>query len=546
MANDCFMIRAPVGGGNILTDPLISIRRNLAIGDCVSSLVVADKLIAKGFRVDFQSHSDMHCILRRHGGLSRISPINGHCMVNLDGAYEFSPVRKTKHFNEFFIEAANTQLARMQIDLGKPLNCTPKLRVPKHTTIISRAKFEKYPRPWVFICPRSQSFFARTIPDPVWQEAAKHIEGTKFWIGLHPAPNGIVDLQVKHLDLVMDWLSVADLLITTDTGPMHLAAAMGVPILAIEQASSPELHLSDQRDFQVIYCELPCHNCQLDACNINYNLPPCQKVDPMKIATLANKRLRATFSDDVSAVIAIFKPAPEVLNRCLESILPQVDEIVVAAEGNSVIPASALQHPKIKYVRTAARRIGYSRNINRGVRETNGRWIVCCNDDVFLKPDAISKMLEVAKRDEKVGLVSNLLRYPEGTIYHSGKVRSPGVRGWGHINHRQMNPAYSEPVELENCCGCCVLMPRKVFYDIGAFDEEYFLFSQDDDMALSVRQLGYKVMFTPHSEGIHMEHQSVAKIGDVGTLVAEDNAIFHKNWAWYLDKNLYTIPGVFS
>jgi len=536
------MVREPEGGGNILRDPIISIRRNLAVGDTVASLVVADKLIEKGFRVDFQSHQDMHCVLRRHGGLSRISPTNGHCMVNLDGVYETSPLRRTKHFSEFFIEAANSQLARMQIDLGKPLNCTPRLRVPKHTTIISRAKFEKYPRPWVFICPRSQSFFARTIPDPVWQEAAKHIRGTKLWIGIHPAPNGIVDLQVKHLDLVMDWLSVADLLITTDTGPLHLAAAMGVPILAIEQASSPELHLSDQRDFQVIYCELECHNCQLDACKINYNLPPCQNVDPMRIASLANKRLRATFSDDVSAVIAIFKPAPEVLNRCLESILPQVDEIVVAAEGNSIIPASALQHPKIKYVRTPKRDIGYSGNANLGARNSNGKYLLMLNDDAMLDPNAVSLMKQCMAPG--VGIVTNLLFYADGRIYYNGKFRTPGLRGWGHGDYGLTAPTRTEPLELENACGCASLVRREAFYKVLGFDEEDDLkiYASDDDLALKIRREGYRIMHNPKSTGIHLEAQSTKKLSDVSAVLGRANGAFAKRWSKYLDHNAYKTP----
>ena len=548
MANACFMVEEmTLGGGNAITKQKMVVRRTAAIGDVIASLCVADKLIEKGYSVEFQAHPSIHTLLRRHGKLSAIKEPNGYCTINLDNAYENHAERRTRHFSDIFLSSANSQLSKYGINIGEPINCTPTLRVPNLVKEVSASLFAKHAKPWVFVCPRSHNYHSRTVGDQTWQEAAAKINGTKFWLGLHPAPKNFVDLEVRHLDHLINWLSVADIMVTVDTGPMHVAAAIGVPIVALGQSSSPELHLSDQRDYVTIWPDgLECLNCQKNDCPIDFYVPPCQKFDPLKIADTVNRRLGTKYSEDISAVIPIYKPDPAVLNRCLESVLPQVHEIVVCAEGNSLVPALALQHPKIKYVRTNKRGIGYSRNINHGVRHSHGKWIVAMNDDCFLKPDAVEKMMEVARKDTKVGLVSNLLRYPDGTIYHSGKVRSPGVMGWGHVNHRQTYPAFFEPVELENCCGCCVLIPRKVFYEIGAFDEEYFLFSQDDDMALSVRQAGYKIMFTPHSEGIHMEHQSVAKIGKIAELVAYDNSVFNRNWNWYLKKNLQTVPGTFQ
>ncbi len=544
MPSSCFMVQeTPIGGGNILTDPLISVRRSLAIGDTVASLCVADALISKGFKVEFQSHPEMHCVLRRHGRLNRIAPPRGHAIVNLDGAYENHPNRKTRHFSDLFFDSANRQLEKMGINLGKPLNCTPRLTTSANSKAASVAKFQHFPKPWVFICPRSQAFYARTIPDPIWMEAAKHIEGTKFWIGMHPAPPGIVDLQVKHFDLVMDWLSVADLLITVDTGPLHVAAAMGIPILAIGQSSSPELHLSDQRDYQVCWPDgLTCLNCQENACPINYELPPCQKIDPMKIAVAANKRLRSIFSEDISAVIAVYRPDVNTLNRCLESVLPQVNEIVVAAEANSLIPAAALKHEKIKYVRSQKRDVGYSGNANYGSRHTNGKYLLMINDDVVLNPGSVALMKECM--DNGVGIVTNLLYYPNGKIYYNGKFRTPGQRGWGHGDYGLPQPTRTEPLELENACGCVSMVRRKAFYDVLCFDEADALkiYASDDDMALKVRRAGYRIMHNPRSTGIHIEAQSTKKLADINGILGDANHAFSERWSRYLDHNAHKTP----
>lgn len=536
------------GGGNSVTGrrPII-VRRTAALGDTIAASVVADKLAQLGHQVTFQTHAASHCLMRRRRSITRIEEPNGIPDVDLDGCYENDPTRTKRHFYEMFVSAANRQLQRFGINLGYADNCAPKITVWPHEKAIYSKKLEQFPKPWVFICPRSQSFQARTVPDSIWSRAIPQIHGTKFWIGLHPAPPGAVDLGLRHMDLLIVYLACADVLVTTDTGPMHIASAMGVPVVALGQSSSPDLHLSDQQDFEVIWPKgLDCLNCQKNLCPIDAYSPPCQNFDPDAIAQAVNRKARISMSEDVSACIAIYKPALDTLNRCLDSLLPQVSEIVVAMEGDSIVPHGVHFNDKIRWVRKESRGIGYSRNMNHGVRHSSGKYVLISNDDVFHAPDAVQKMLDVIKKYPNVGAVSNLLRYPEGTIYHSGKVRSPGVKGWGHVNYRQNEPAYYEPTEMENMCGCVNLVTRKAFYDIDGFDEEFYLFSQDDAFSLAMRKAGYKIYFTPHSTGIHLEHQSVSKVGQISELVSKDNAVFNRRWGRYLDWNINRIPGNFD
>ena len=536
------------GGGNSPSGiaPIV-IRRTAALGDTLAASVVADKLADLGYSVVFQTHPASHCLMRRRRSISRVEEPKGDCHVNLDGCYENDPHRTQKHFYQMFVASANQQLSRLGINLGYADNCAPKLMVWPHEKAFALRTLEKYPKPWVFICPRSHSYQARTVPDDIWARTAPQIQGTKFWIGLHPSPPGITDLGLRHMDLVIAYLACADVLVTTDTGPMHIAAAFGVPVVALGQSSSPEQHLSDQQDFEVIWPEgLDCLNCQKNICPKNPDMPPCQRFNPDVIAQAVNRKLQTSTTENVSAVVAIYKPEVGMLNKCLTSLLPQVQEIVVAMEGDSVVPHGANLDRKIRYIRKEARGIGYSRNQNHAVRHSSGKYILLSNDDVEYKPNAVAKMLEVIKADPKVGLVSNLLRYPDGTIYHSGKVRAPGVRGWGHVSYRNQDPAYYEPTEMENVCGCVNLVTRKAFYEIGGYDEEFYLFSQDDAFSLSMRKHGYKVMFTPHSEATHWEHQSVAKVGQISQLVSRDNAVFDRKWHKYLDHNIGNAFGNFN
>ncbi len=540
------MVRQSIdGGGNIKGNAPIIVRRSAAIGDSLAASVVADKLIGLGFDVTWQTHSAIHCVMRRHPRISAVTEPNIPCHVDLDGAYERNALRRQRHFSDLFVQAANDQLRKLGVSIGEPLNCRPKLFVPTNARDSIASKLSQFPKPWVFVCPRSDTYACRQVPDGIWNEAAAKIAGTKFWIGRHPAPPNFVDLQCRHFDNVIDYLTAADLLVTVDTGPMHVAAALGVPILALNQSSSPELHLSDQRDFLIVSPPLNCLNCQQNVCPINQWQPPCQNFSAQVIADWANTRLMMNLSENVSAIVAIYKPNVQTLNRCLQSLMPQVQEIIVTGAGDSEKPMGAFEHPKIRYVRKNTPRIGFGRNANFGARHSNGKYLLLINDDVFLDPGAVDAMLAEIKAPG-VGMVANLLYYPDGTIYHAGKIRSPNVRGWAHVDYKKRDHSIKGPIEAENVCMACCLVRRKAFYDIGGFDEEFFLFAEDDNFCLSIRKAGHKIIFTPHSTGVHLEHQSVNKIGNVMDFVRQSNAIFDRKWGAYLTHNATRIPGDFN
>jgi GT2 family glycosyltransferase/ADP-heptose:LPS heptosyltransferase len=523
----------------------VVIRRTGAIGDALAATVVADRVKQAGAPVIFQSHPDIHPVLRRVPSVTHVTVPEPFCHINLDGGYEQDPLRRSKHFYWMFLERAREQFRNHAHWFASVYNAKPHLRISDEEKARSVNRLEAYPKPWIFICPRSDSYNVREVPFDVWQAVAEQVEGTKFWVGTHPGPSNIVNLNCRRIEEVLLLLSVADLLISVDTGPLHLAAAMDITALAIGQSSSPELHLSDQADYQTISPKLDCLNCQLNRCPKNQWHPPCMDIDPDFIAAWANAKLRSKTYHGVSAIITIWKPDYRVLNLCLERVLPQVDEVIVTAEAGSMVPTQVRRDPRIRYVRTSKSDIGYAGNANYGARQSCHRTLLFLNDDCFLYPDAVERLKEAMTPG--VGVVSCLMYYGDGrTIYHGGKARAPGMRGWGHIDCRQTRTSINTITEMENVNGAVMMIPRSIFYSVDGFDEELKLFANDDDMCLKVRKKGWKVMYTPFAKANHLEHQSVNKVGDIMTLVNGANMIFDRKWHGYFDHNINRIPGDYN
>jgi hypothetical protein len=445
-----------------------------------------------------------------------------------------------------FFRVAERHLSPYGINLGPPTNCRPRLIVSPLDQDTARAPLEGHPTPWTFVCPRSIYYNTRWVADGVWEEACRDLPGTVFWLGNHsPAPPGLVDLHMKRALQVMRVLPHADLLVTVDTGPMHMAAAVGVPCLVIEQSSLPRFHLNDQNDYDVVTQDLNCLHCMKLRCPKSSSRPPCQYPVPERIAAAIRRRLGGV--GKVSVVIPTYKAPSGRMNRCLQAILPQVDEVITTRDANGVVAADLLKDPKLRHVQSDRGKLGFGRNVNFGVRHARGEFVLVLNDDCYLKADAVAAMVREMK-DESVGIVGHFLRYPNGQICHGGKFRSPGMRGWGLTDNRAYHPTIKEPCEVENVTGTSIMLRRKAFYDAGGFDEDFFLYCEDDALCMQMRQRGWRVMYTPYAEGVHDEaatSSALAKSGNIIPWVNESCDMFWRKWGWWLKENANTIPGHF-
>lgn len=485
-------------------------------------------------------------MLRRRATITKLEKPERPPNVDLDGAYEEDPKRRYRHFSEMFQERANLCLRSHGIDLGPARNWKAHIQVrPEETAAyLSLLQAQGYPRPWIFICPKSNFWAVRTVPAHIWADVAGRLgTGTCFWLGTEPAPPPIVDLSIRHLDNIIRYLALADLLVTVDTGPMHIAAALGIPILALLQSSSPELHLNDQTDFISVPVQgLDCLNCQLDTCPKSRFLPPCQKIDPDYLANAIRSRLRTLDGQTVSIVIPIYRPEAAMLNRCLDHALPQADEVIVLRDQAGILPSGVRSHPKLRILLKEASDIGYGRKANFGFRQSNGAFVLLCNDDLFLAPDAVASMKALMLADPSVGLVSHLLRYPDGTIQHGGTVRAPGQRGWHHLDVRKHISRFTEPVEMENVTGAAILVRRRAYFDADGHDEQFYLCCEDNDLCLKLRKNGYRILFTPLVSSTHLESTSTRNHPRYLHIIRESCAMLESKWGAYWDHNAKRVP----
>jgi len=264
------------------------VRRTGACGDVIQAIPIVKALETLGNQVDFECASVLHGIARRFGIAVRSISRNHRVHINLDGSYErFRNQMGVRSMLDMYLEHANSCLKQLGISI--PSNLVPQPKMLRSRVRQKMPLFVAHSRPWVAICPRSCSFRTKTVPDDIWNQAAKLLKGTAFWIGIHaPAPVNIIELSPKSFEDVADMLECVDAIATTDTGPMHIAASLNVPVVAIHQAYDPVMMLNRYSRVTVVKSTMDCITCCHLECPKDKEHPPCNDISPEYIARTVN------------------------------------------------------------------------------------------------------------------------------------------------------------------------------------------------------------------------------------------------------------------
>lgn len=139
---------------------------------------------------------------------------------------------------------------------------------------------------------------------------------------------------------------------------------------------------------------------------------------------------------------------------------------------------------------------GFGENHNAAFGLATGEYFCVLNPDIRLTVNPFPVLIEQAK-DANVGLVAPLISNNEGEQEDSArKFPTPleivrkvfGGESATHIETQQ-------PIAMPDwVAGMFMLFPRKIFKEIGGFDERYFLYYEDVDLCARLTLAGYQIL----------------------------------------------------
>lgn len=168
--------------------------------------------------------------------------------------------------------------------------------------------------------------------------------------------------------------------------------------------------------------------------------------------------------------------------------------------------------------------LGFGRGNNLGVQEyPDYSAYLFLNNDVSVPKGFMDNMVKVLSKDKKVGAVGPKILYSKRKIGKDGKeiqmINSAGILvdehylAYDRYDKLEDNPKYDVVEEIDAIMGGAFLVKREVFEETGGFNPKMFLYYEDIDLSLRIRDLGYKIYYVGTSHVFHDHMASSKKLG---------------------------------
>lgn len=223
-------------------------------------------------------------------------------------------------------------------------------------------------------------------------------------------------------------------------------------------------------------------------------------------------------------VIINYKTGQLVID-CLQTVIPQLQDgqqIVVVDNCSGDGSAAIIQHwidaqalnDKIQMI-LSPQNTGFSGGNNLGIRSRHAHYYLLLNSDTLLRDGALQVLLNTARRQSDIGMVSPRLEWPDGKPqiscfrYHSPISELIYAAGSAPVTTVFRSRVVALPVEdaetsPEWTSFACVMVSAALIEDIGPMDDGYFLYYEDVDYCRMARDRGWKIVNNPNARVVHL------------------------------------------
>jgi GT2 family glycosyltransferase/ADP-heptose:LPS heptosyltransferase len=402
----------------------------------------------------------------------------------------------------------------------------------------------------------------RTIPAP-WLESVvkswssdesvtlKFFGKTAVADGLHQlaeqADGRISDLRGQTpLTQLCDHLASCQLLVGPDTGGLHLAAGLDVPVIGLYFGGAKPEFTGPYTEKAIVLQNLSWsaeEGAQLIAmghqhlCGQNSGTAsngPCLVKYPQMSATgLRYAATAAVQSGKAPAALSIVIPecgATHYTDQLLTDLSAQNDcsgfEVILVTSGDSADRLLPIALDLSVRVVRSSEPLSFAQACNRGAREAVSDYLLFLNNDTRLSLDAIGHLLGAANPQE---IISPLIVYPDDLIQNAGvTVRGNEVR---EIDHGAIEQS-REHEAIDAVSAIAMLVSREAFLQNDGFDTEFVNGYEDLDFCLRLGRQGIRCRIEASSRVVHFRSSTTGRFDHEDA----NKTLFISRWAHVLER----------
>jgi GT2 family glycosyltransferase len=242
-----------------------------------------------------------------------------------------------------------------------------------------------------------------------------------------------------------------------------------------------------------------------------------------RIASASGSRtLRTTSRSDsrlmrVSAIVVAFGK-----DALLEDCLRSLDAALEAVEGETevIVVLNRISDTARRELESSAQprvlvdtgdNLGFAGGVAAGLARARGEWVAIINDDCVVEPEALAELLRAGSAGEDIGSVAAQILFAGagGTINSAGiEVDELGV-AHERLLGQPAAGSENEVVEVFGASGAAALYRRAMLEGVGGFDQSFFAYLEDADLAWRARMHGWRCVYAPRAVARHHHSETL-------------------------------------
>lgn len=241
------------------------------------------------------------------------------------------------------------------------------------------------------------------------------------------------------------------------------------------------------------------------------------------------QRDRPVDPESISVIIPAWNGS-KLLPPCLDSLRAQTYKhfrVLVVDNASSDDSPRVVQdsYPEVELVRLNRNR-GFTAAVNEGIARSTGTLVALLNQDVEADPNWLEAIADAAHRHPKAGAVAcKIMLFGRRDHFHSAgdSYRRDGIpvnRGVWQKDDGQ----YDVEEEVFSACGGAGAYRRQLLHQIGGFDESFFMYLEDVDLAWRQQLSGWQTIYAPRAVAYH--HLSASGGGVTASYYTGRNTIY--------------------
>ncbi|MGH9084684.1 MAG: glycosyltransferase family 2 protein [Acidimicrobiales bacterium] len=219
---------------------------------------------------------------------------------------------------------------------------------------------------------------------------------------------------------------------------------------------------------------------------------------------------RAKVTQEVTVVVVTWRGRDWVA-ACLDAIAADHDGRVLVIDNASDDGSAAVleEHAGIDVVRLPRNR-GFAGGVDAALSLVRTPFAALVNDDARIEPGYLAELLRpMADPDGRdIGATTAKLVLPDGKVNNAGSALLPDGYGYDRGLGDPDDGRWDEPADVEAFCGGAAMLRMDAVTSVGGFPGRFFLYYEDTDTSIRLRQAGWRIRYVPSARAVHLHGAS--------------------------------------